>query len=91
VLHCGRASASSLPGRWLTSPTPKLAPFGQSLLQGCGILWDLATGQLKWTLEGHTSGMNGYGVSPDGRRIVSASADQTVKGWDLAIGHCLVR
>jgi len=40
-------------------------------------------------LVGHTSWTNACAVTPDGRRVVSASADRTLKVWDLASGKCL--
>jgi WD40 repeat protein len=36
------------------------------------------------TLDGHTRGINGCAVTADGRRVVSASEDHTLKVWDLA-------
>ncbi|WP_433936853.1 TIR domain-containing protein [Sorangium cellulosum] len=41
------------------------------------------------TLYGHTGGVNTCAISPDGQRIVSASADGTLKIWDLATGKLL--
>jgi eukaryotic-like serine/threonine-protein kinase len=38
-------------------------------------------------LRGHTGPVNGVAVSPDGKRIVSGSYDQTVKVWDAATGQ----
>ena len=63
-------------------------------------VWDVATGECVATLEGH-SNMVRCGVhctfvmiwlrriSPDGRRVVSASADKTLKVWDVATGECV--
>jgi WD40 repeat protein/serine/threonine protein kinase len=47
-------------------------------------LWDLETGELLATLEGHTEPIFGLVFSPDGSRLFSASQDKTVKIWDVA-------
>jgi WD40 repeat protein len=39
------------------------------------------------TLAGHSASVNGCAVSPDGTLIASASADGTVKVWDVAAGN----
>ncbi|WP_437971620.1 AAA family ATPase [Sorangium sp. So ce260] len=38
------------------------------------------------TLYGHSDPVGACAISPDGRRIVSASDDKTLKVWDLATG-----
>ena len=40
------------------------------------------------TFDGHGAWVEACAVSPDGRRIVSASWDKTLKLWDLATGSC---
>jgi WD40 repeat protein len=40
-------------------------------------------------LNGHRDEVNGCAISPDGRLIVSASADKTLKVWDVARGECV--
>jgi WD40 repeat protein len=39
------------------------------------------------TLKGHTGAVNGVAISPDGRRLASASDDHSVKVWDARTGQ----
>ena len=41
----------------------------------------MATGKCVATLEGHSGGVRGVAVFPDGRRVVSGSHDKTLKLW----------
>jgi WD40 repeat protein len=47
-------------------------------------IWDAQTGALLSTLAEHKSSLNGLEWSPDGRTILTASDDGTVKLWDAA-------
>ena len=44
-------------------------------------------GRNERTLKGHTHRVMGCAVTPDGRRLVSASWDNTLKVWDLVSGQ----
>ncbi|MEM7130316.1 MAG: WD40 repeat domain-containing protein [Chloroflexota bacterium] len=49
-------------------------------------LWDVATGALTQTLEGHESGVLAVAFSPDGHFVASASDDQKVIIWQVENG-----
>ena len=49
-------------------------------------MWDVEKGQELFTLTGHTDILRSICFSPDGKRLASASKDQTVKVWDLPPG-----
>ena len=46
-------------------------------------LWDLGTGTLLQSLEGHKETVTGMGFTPDSSMIVSCSLDNTLKFWTL--------
>jgi len=52
-------------------------------------LWDVATGKVRLTLEGHTAEVDCCGFSPDGKTVASGSKDKTIKMWDAKTGKLL--
>ena len=67
-------------GRWAVSVS------GDNTLK----VWDLGSGQIIRTLQGHTKSVFGVAVTADGRWVVSASSDMTLKVWEFGRGQ-LVR
>ena len=64
-----------------------MSPDGQTIVSGSGDntikVWNLDTGELLHTLEGHSDSVNSVAISPNGRTIVSGSDDETVKVWQV--------
>jgi WD40 repeat protein len=52
-------------------------------------VWDAETGRPLATLTGHTARVNDAAFSPDGKRIVTASQDDTARVWDTGSGLLL--
>ena len=46
-------------------------------------LWDVTSGALISTLEGHAERISDVAFSPDGQYGLSGSGDRTLKLWDL--------
>ena len=52
-------------------------------------LWNVETGRLEKTLEGHTDHIWDVAFSPDGTNIASCSDDGTIRTWDVNSGKLL--
>lgn len=67
------------------------SPDGTLLASTCGdnkvYVRDVTTGQLKWTLSGHTYRCERCVFSPDSKQLATASRDQTVRVWDMTTGQ----
>jgi WD40 repeat protein/DNA-binding SARP family transcriptional activator/serine/threonine protein kinase len=50
------------------------------------LVFDVATGNDLFALEGHDGGVNDVAYSPDGRWIATAADDSTAKVWDAGSG-----
>jgi len=65
-----------------------LSPDGRMLASGSGYgdttirLWDAATGSALRQLDGHTGWVSDLAFSKDGRRLLSASSDATLRLWN---------
>jgi WD40 repeat protein len=70
-----------------------VSPDGRFIVSGSDDrtvkVWELESGRLLRSLEGHTDWVRAVAVSPDGRFIVSGSVDRTVKVWELESGRLL--
>jgi WD40 repeat protein/DNA-binding SARP family transcriptional activator len=51
---------------------------------------DTATGEILFTLSGHSDEVRGVAWSPDGERLATSSADGTAHLWDAATGEELL-
>jgi WD40 repeat protein len=71
------------------------SPDGKTLASAAGFgasdirLWNVATGRQIGRLEGHAGSAFDLLFWPDGRRLASASIDQTIRIWDLPSQTCL--
>ncbi len=50
------------------------------------LVWDANTGEQRLRLEGHAAEVNAVRFTPDGRRLLTASSDHTLKLWDVSLG-----
>jgi WD40 repeat protein len=46
-------------------------------------IWETDTGKLLYELKGHTGEVQSIAFSPDGQRLLSGSADHTVRLWNV--------
>lgn len=58
---------------------------------GLLLLWEIATGEVVRTFDGHQAGVTAVAFSADGRQALSGSADDTAVLWDVTSGAELMR
>jgi WD40 repeat protein len=88
------AACTTLRGHTAQVCTVAFAPDGQTLASAGGWperpgelkLWDVATGQLRMSLDVQTGSVCSVAISPDGETLAAALTDGTVRLWDLATG-----
>jgi RNA polymerase sigma factor (sigma-70 family) len=89
------ATGKELPRGWgLRQPARSIGmtPDGRTLAtpDGTGVqLWDCATGKRRRRLDGHEGLVISVLLSANGRTLLSAGADDTVRTWDRATGKPL--
>lgn len=54
-------------------------------------MWDLATGELRRTLQGYTDAVNAVAFTPDGRYAVSGGRDRSFRLWQIDAGEVVTR
>jgi WD40 repeat protein/transcriptional regulator with XRE-family HTH domain len=69
------------------SPDGKLLAAGTD--NGEIRLWNVASGTLLHTFEGHTDWVRTVAFHPNRNILVSGSDDQTIRFWDITSGQCL--
>jgi hypothetical protein len=81
------------PRATLRPPAPLVAA-GLGWVAGAGpgsviTVWDSRTGRKRGVLAGHSGPIVALEGSSDGRFLLSASSDGTLRGWDVGQGRCL--
>ncbi|MEG3935398.1 WD40 repeat domain-containing protein [Microcoleus sp. T3_B1] len=52
-------------------------------------VWNLQTGEIIRSIEGHSHWVLSVAISPDGNTLVSGSADKNIKVWNLKTGQVI--
>jgi WD40 repeat protein/transcriptional regulator with XRE-family HTH domain len=58
---------------------------------GAILVWDVTSGEIVQSLKGHTAAVTGITLSPDGKYVLTGSADKTVRLWDWHTGAEVLR
>lgn len=76
---------------WVTTVAfnPKMPSLVSGSLDDTLKIWNLQTGQLMYTLEGHARGVNDLVLGSGGQVLASCGDDDVVKIWNLSEGTLL--
>jgi len=93
----GDNSYFNTPENLTTSPTDIITALAispdNSLLVGGSWkriwVWNLQSGAIIRTIEGHSHWVLSVAISPDGNTLVTGSADKTIKVWNLKTGQVI--
>jgi WD40 repeat protein len=81
------------PGKPIRASAAAISPDGTALAARSPahdiVVYELATGATRFVARGHTNEIDSITFTPDGTRLVSASADRTVRTWDARDGKQL--
>ncbi len=88
-------AAAALQRRWQGAPTAIAAlafhPTARLAFAGAAngtiTAWELATGQRRHALDGHSDIVYTLAVSSDGEQLLSGSADRSLNLWEIATGQ----
>lgn len=69
------------------SPDGKLAVTGAT--GGATCVWNVTTGELLRSVDGHVATVYGVAISPNGRRVLSGGRDSTARLWKIETGELI--
>lgn len=71
--------AVSPDGAWMVSGAGDFIDSTKDFKDNTVKIWNLESGECRATLDGHTSNVESVAITPDGKRILSASRDSSVR------------